>query len=133
MRALRRSAVTGSLAVLATLAVACVSERGVTAPDLTGECRLPLQPGVPGSTLVIIKDFAFEPAEVTVQAGTTVTWVNCAEPDEPAHTTTADQGAWNSPLLPPGASFTHTFSQAGSFPYHCEPHPFMTGSIVVEP
>jgi plastocyanin len=130
--AFRGTSVIGSLIVVAIFA-ACMSERVTTAPDLSGQCSLPLQPDVPGSTIVIIKDFAFEPTAVTIKAGTSVTWVNCAEPDEPAHTATADGGTWNSPLLPPGASFTHTFSQAGTFPYHCEPHPFMAGSIVVEP
>ena len=132
MRTIRHSAVVGSLAVLAILA-ACISERAVTAPELTGECQLPLGPNVPGSTVVIVKNFAFEPTAVTIKAGTSVTWLNCAEQDEPDHTTSADEGAWSSPLLAPGASFTQAFPQAGSFSYHCEPHPFMTGTIIVEP
>jgi len=116
----------------ALFATACFSERAATSPDLSGECRLPLGPNVPGSTVIIVKAFAFEPGQVTIKAGNTVTWLNCADPNEPAHTSTADQGAWSSPLLLPGSSFTHTFAQAGTFPYHCEPHPFMTGTIVVE-
>ena len=32
----------------------------------------------------------------------------------------------------PGATFTQTFDQTGSFPYHCEPHPSMTGTVIVE-
>lgn len=132
MRIPHAGALAGGLAVAAMLiASACFSERAATAPNLSGECRLPLQPNVPGSTVIIIRDFAFEPTQVTIKAGGTVTWLNCADPDEPAHTSTADQGAWSSPLLPPGTSFTRTFPQAGSFPYHCEPHPFMTGTIVV--
>ena len=132
MSSFRKASVLGSLIVVAIFA-ACVSERVTTAPDLSGQCSLPLQPDVPGSTVVIVKDFAFEPISVTIKAGTSVTCLNCAEEDEPAHTTTADGGAWSSTLLPSGGSFTHTFSQAGSFSYHCEPHPFMTGTIIVEP
>lgn len=132
MSSLRNGSVLGSLIAVAIF-TACMSERVTTAPDLSGQCSLPLQPNVPGSTVVIVKDFAFEPTAVTIKAGTSVTWLNCAEQDEPAHTTTADDGAWSSPLLLPGASFTQTYPQVGTFSYHCEPHPFMTGTIIVEP
>jgi plastocyanin len=64
-----------------------------------------------------------------VRAGTRVTWVNC-DPD--SHTSTADGAQWSSPLLATGDAFTHTFDAAGDFPYHCEPHPFMTARVIVE-
>jgi plastocyanin len=63
-----------------------------------------------------------------VDAGTTVTWLNDGFQ---VHTSTADQGEWDSPLLSSGDSFTFTFSQAGTFAFHCTPHPFMTGTVVV--
>jgi plastocyanin len=84
-----------------------------------------------GSTLVTIRNFAFETQNVTIAAGTSVTWVNC-ESSGTAHTSTNDQEVWDSPLLAPGDAFTQTFDTPGVFPYHCTPHPFMTGSVTVQ-
>lgn len=67
-----------------------------------------------------------------IGVGGTVTWVNCDDPGQPAHTSTADQGAWSSPSLNPGDVFSRAFAQAGTFAYHCEPHPFMTATVIVE-
>jgi len=117
------------LAALAVGAVVgCFSER-TTAPLAEGECSFPVGEGIPGSTIVVIRDFTFEPAEVRVRAGERVTWINC---DEDSHTSTADAGAWNSPLMAPGDAFTQGFDTPGELSYHCEPHPFMQGRVVVE-
>ena len=111
--------------------VACFSERGeATAPPGSGECRVPIDAA--GSTVVAIRNFSFQPATIRVGAGTTVTWVNCEAETGEAHTSTSDSGVWSSDFLSPGTTFSHTFDQTGSFPYHCEPHPFMTGTVVVE-
>lgn len=117
-------------ALAAAVVGACFSERSATGP-VEGTCRLPVDEGVPGSLVVPIADFAFLPAELHVHAGQTVTWVNC-EDNATSHTTHANGEEWSSPLLAPGQSFSHTFDQAGTFDYHCDPHPFMTGRVVVE-
>jgi plastocyanin len=106
----------------------CFSERNATAP-IEGVCSIPVAEGVPGSTLVVIRAFAFEPTDVRVQAGERVTWINC---DEDPHTSTADAGQWASPLLSTGDGFTQIFPAVGEFSYHCEPHPFMTARVIVE-
>ena len=114
---------------LASTAVAgCFSERAATAP-VEGVCSLPVGEGVPGSTLIVIRRFTFEPLDVRVRAGERVTWVNC---DLESHTSTADGDQWASGLLSPGDGFTQTFSTTGEFSYHCEPHPFMIGRVIVE-
>ena len=77
---------------------------------------------------VTIVDFAFQPASLEVQAGTPVTWTNSGAA---AHTVTADNGALDSGQLASGATFSQTFDTAGTFTYHCEIHPQMTGTIVV--
>ena len=121
-----------AVALGATLAVvACFSER-VAGDGLPSgvRCEVPLD-GF-GTTVVAIRDFAFRPADVRIRTGTTVTWVNCEPQNVESHTTTADGGAWSSPLLAPGATFSHTFDQVGTFAYHCEPHPFMRATIIVE-
>ena len=115
-------------ALIAGAVVGCFSERS-TAPVAEGECRFPRGADVPGSTIVVIRDFTFEPAEVRVRSGERVTWINC---DEDSHTSTADGGEWSSPLLAPGDAFTQAFDTPGELPYHCEPHPFMTARVIVE-
>jgi plastocyanin len=123
----------GTLAASALLILACFSERSAPTGPITGvECRIPLGPEVVGSTLVAIRDFSFQPTEIRIRAGGTVTWVNCDDPGQPAHTSTADQGAWSSASLNPGDVFSHPFAQAGTFAYHCELHPFMTATVIVE-
>jgi amicyanin len=80
-------------------------------------------------TLVEIADFAFEPAELTITAGETVTWTNL---DGVAHTATATDGSWDTGLLDEGESGSITFTTPGTYDYRCTPHPSMTGRIVVE-
>jgi plastocyanin len=117
---------------IATLCAAvlagCFSEHQ-PATSTSGTCSIDLGEAFPGSTVVVIQGFAFQPAEVRIRPGERVTWLNC---DTDAHTSTADLGAWSSPLLAIGDGFTQTFPTAGDFPYHCEPHPFMLGRVIVE-
>jgi plastocyanin len=80
--------------------------------------------------IIYIKNsiFGFNVSQtLTIKAGTTVTWMNI---DDTEHTTTSNSGVWGSSILAPGKSFSFTFSQPGTFPYHCEIHP-MTATIVV--
>lgn len=85
--------------------------------------------GAGGTAAVSIVDFAFAPAELTVSTGTEVTWKN----DQAAsHTVTGDDGEFDSANLAEGAEFSQTFDTAGTFTYHCEIHPTMTGTVTVE-
>lgn len=78
---------------------------------------------------ITIANFAFAPATLTVKVGTKVTWTNN---DSATHTVTADQGAFNSPDLPTGQSYSFTFTKAGTYSYHCAIHSSMTATIVVQ-
>lgn len=124
-----------ALAGLGLAAVAaCFSERGA-GPVVGGaaECRVPVTVIDSMHFLVAIRDFAFHPDSLAIRAGATVTWVNCEDVGQEPHTTASDaSGAWDSPDLNPGARFSHRFPSVGSFPYHCTPHPFMRGKIVVQ-
>ena len=132
MRARRPAAIAFCAAGLTAGALlGCFSERSPAAVE-EGECRFPVDEGIPGSTVVVVRGFAFGPSEVRVRPGERVTWVNCDLPGSDSHTSTADAGAWDSPLLAPGSTFTRTFAGAGAFPYHCEPHPTMRGTITVD-
>ena len=78
---------------------------------------------------VTIQNFAFSPQTLTVAPGTTVVWT---QKDSAPHTVTSDTGAWTaSAMLSPGQTFSHTFTKAGTFAYHCSVHPNMTATIVV--
>jgi LPXTG-motif cell wall-anchored protein len=65
---------------------------------------------------VSIVDFSYSPKNLTVAPGDTVTWTNNGSTQ---HTVTADSGDFNSGPLNPGQSFSHTFTTAGTVPYHC--------------
>ena len=75
-------------------------------------------------------DNEFDPAQLDVEAGTTVTWTN--DGDAP-HTVTASDGSFDSGNLDPGQSFSYTFDQAGEFSYVCEYHEAdgMVGAVTV--
>jgi plastocyanin len=77
---------------------------------------------------VSIANFSFTPAKLSISVGTTVFWTNN---DTVTHTVTADQGAFDSGDLSPGNTFSFTFSKAGTYPYHCNIHSSMVGTIVV--
>jgi plastocyanin len=123
------------LLALALLLAACFSERAEPTALGAVDCSLPLDSLTVGRVgVVVIRNFAFHPAELRVPAGTRVTWINCetAANGRTPHTTTADAGAWGSPLLAFEATYSAVFDATGTFAYHCEPHPVMTGRVIVE-
>ena len=75
-----------------------------------------------------IANFAFSPASVTIEAGTTVTWTNS---DSVTHNATDNGGAFASGDLATGQSYSFTFDTEGTYNYMCTIHPQMTGTIVV--
>jgi plastocyanin len=80
---------------------------------------------------VNVQNFAFDPPNITVAPGATVTWVNN---DQAPHTVTATDpaGAFDSGTLQPGQSFSFTFTQPGTtYAYYCAIHPSMTGTVTV--
>lgn len=78
---------------------------------------------------VTIAGMAFNPDPVDVKHGDTVVWTN---KDRMNHTATADDGSFDTGVIPPGKSSKPiTFSKAGNVPYHCEIHDSMTGTVQV--
>ena len=75
-----------------------------------------------------LTNWHFDPAEVTVPIGSTVTWFNKGNEE---HTVTADNGSFDSGYKKPGTTFQRAFPTAGRFTYHCAPHPWMKGTVVV--
>jgi plastocyanin len=77
----------------------------------------------------------FIPSTVTIGVGETVTWDNT---DTAAHTATSGEGAstgsdgvFDSSLIMAGGSYSHTFDEAGTYPYFCMVHPWMVGTVIV--
>ncbi len=80
---------------------------------------------------VSIANYAYAPAAIKIKKGTKVTWTN---KDGVGHTVTSDNDSkevFDSPLLEKDQTFSYTFNQAGTFHYHCQPHPYMKGSVEV--
>jgi plastocyanin len=77
---------------------------------------------------VAIQNYAFNPSTLTIQKGANVTWTNY---DSVQHTVISDSGAFSSPLISTGDTYTYQFNNTGSFSYHCGIHPYMKGTIVV--
>lgn len=80
---------------------------------------------------VTIQNYMFTPANITVKVGTTVTWTN---QDAVGHTVTADTNSTDAPSsmdIEQGKSFSFTFKKAGTYTYHCTPHPYMHGTVKV--
>ena len=83
-----------------------------------------------GGTEVAMKDIQFNPADVTVKPGDTVTWVN---DDSAGHDVTADDFSSGDPgAMQNGDTFEHTFDAKGTFDYVCSVHPGMKGSVKVK-
>jgi plastocyanin len=80
---------------------------------------------------VEIVEFTYEPDPVTIEAGGKVIWINR---DSAPHTATADDGSFDTGTLEEGKLGSESFKDAGSYPYFCEIHPDMRGTVeVVEP
>ena len=77
---------------------------------------------------VVIKDFAFTPADIQINVGDSITWVN---EDNARHSATDLKGAFDTGLLNKGQEVTMTFGGAGRFDYRCTPHANMRGTITV--
>jgi plastocyanin len=124
-----------TLALLLIVAPALFLGQGCSSEDSSSTAPV-TNPPPPGSGTgvsesVTIDNFAFTPASLTINVGTTVVWTNN---QNVGHTVTSDTGdELESGLLQQGRSFSHTFNTAGVFPYHCTPHPDMKGTVTVQP
>ena len=73
----------------------------------------------PAKTVTVnISNFAFDPKELQIEAGTTVIWKNTVG----RHTVSADDGSFESPIMAPGEEFKRTFDRPGVVKYFCNLH-----------
>lgn len=87
------------------------------------------------SPYVIIQNYDFNPRELKIKAGTTVTWINI---DLYIHTVRSGTPNKISDEFDSGdmglmGIYRHTFIKPGTYEYYCQPHPYMLGKIIVEP
>jgi plastocyanin len=135
-RSLSRAVVLATVLAVAMAVAACGSSSSspapTTAPSAAPAASAPAASpagGGGGGNAVTIQNFAFGPATLEVPVGTTVTWTN---QDSASHTVTADDGSFDSKSLATGATFTQTFSTAGTFAYHCSIHTSMKATVTVK-
>lgn len=78
---------------------------------------------------VKIDNFSFGPQDLTVSAGTTVTWINR---DDIPHTVVSTDKLFKSKVLDTDDKFIFKFEKAGTYPYFCSIHPKMIGKVNVQ-
>jgi len=89
------------------------------------------QPTSQPAVTVKIDNFTFQPKELEVAVGTTVTWQNA---DDVPHTATSrdDPQLFDSGALDTDDKFSFTFTKPGKYTYYCKVHPHMTGVVTVK-
>jgi plastocyanin len=146
-RLTRRGFVGGMLLLSATAIMAC---GGGTASPAGGAAPTAASGAAPASATAVKMTDAnkFEPDAITIPKGGTVTWTNTSTTamvhsvtDDPAKAAVktdaqlpAGAQAWDSGLLQPNATFSHTFDVAGTYKYFCIPHESlgMLGTVTVQ-
>jgi plastocyanin len=89
----------------------------------------------PSDAVVEVRTFQFRDKAIEIPVGTRVVWTN---QDQIEHTVTSGapdstNGVFNAKLAGPGATFSFTFTKAGTYRYFCDRHHFMRGEIRVTP
>lgn len=77
---------------------------------------------IPTSTLVCMANFAFSPANLTIDHGTTVTWKNGDSRNHTVGNASGSADTYTSGFIAPGGTFSHTFATPGTFAYYCALH-----------
>jgi plastocyanin len=115
--------------LIATIGLLCScskSEDNMT--DMNSNTKPVVDQAKPGANEVWIQNMTFNPATITVAAGTTIMWMN---KDAVTHNVTSSTGLFSSGSLTSGGMFSYKFVTAGSFSYTCTIHPSMTASVTV--
>jgi amicyanin len=102
-----------------------------TTPSPSGATQNSSQDNIQTSaTAVTIQNFAFSPADLKIKKGDTVTWTN--EDSAPHQIASDTTGKFQGPSFSKGQTYSFTFNDTGTFPYHCVIHPMMKATVTVE-
>lgn len=137
---MRKASLTAALLLVAVVlaagaavsAVSAASVQNAYAQEVRGTYVVRIPPGAAEQDQP-----HYEPASIAIPEGTTIAWFN-DDTDQP-HTVTSggspDEagagGIFDSGVMSTGSFFQQTFDEAGEFQYHCEIHPWATGSVSV--
>lgn len=138
----QKNIIIGLVAVVLIVAIGAVIASGGKKSPSTGTTPTSNSPAATNNTkdsgtavaatAVTIQNYMFGPMAIKVKVGDTVTWTN---QDGVRHSVVADNtsaDAPNGPLIAKGETYSFTFKKAGTFTYHCMPHPYMHGTVIVE-
>ncbi|MFY9798550.1 MAG: plastocyanin/azurin family copper-binding protein [Candidatus Nitrosopolaris sp.] len=124
-----------TISISVVLAIALTFLIVALPPNALGQSKTTLVSIVKGASNPSMTE-PYNPSPINVPKGTTVTWTNN---DNTAHTVTQGNPSGNSPpngfdsgILAPGKTFTHTFATAGTIQYYCTLHPTMLGEVIVK-
>lgn len=109
-----------------------MSSDGLSSLDGTTPITAARRADAPPAQMVAVNIwvFSFHPSTVRITPGTTVAWTNHGST---VHTATATKDtAFDTGAIQPGQSKGLRFNKAGTYPYHCSLHPFMTGVVIVK-
>ena len=106
---------------------AATTEAESTEPEPSGNAPAPSGDAVRSAKVEIV-DFAYDPDPVTIEEGGKVIWINR---DAELHTATADDGSFDTGRLGEGKLKSESFKEPGEYPYFCEIHPTMRGTVEV--
>lgn len=109
---------------LGTIVLSAAVIMGISSPGMAVRAESKSVPG----TQIKIDNFSFGP-DLTVPAGTTVTWTNN---DDVPHVVASDSRIFKSQPLDTDDHFSYTFTKPGTYLYYCMIHPKMTARIVVQ-
>jgi plastocyanin len=115
------------VAITALVALAGCSSTGSAASSTAASPAAPSGPAA-SAFAATIEFFFYNPTEIHVKVGETVTWTNL---DPVAHTVTLDDNSVDSGEFAKNGTFTHAFTKAGTYEYHCETHKAMAATLVV--
>ena len=100
---------------------------GAPVPSAPGQ--VPVGPVAGPVTRSSMQGLQYTVTTLEIVVGTTIEWKN----DDPLpHTVTADDGSFDSGLIESGQVWRYTFTRPGTYAFHCTPHPFMKGTVVVK-
>ncbi len=108
--------VAASVLVFASVVFIAGTTHGATAADS-------------GKTNVKIDNFTFNPATITIKAGSTVHWTNG---DDIPHTVASTDKLFKSKALDTNEDFEYKFDKPGTYDYFCSLHPKMTAKVIVQ-
>jgi amicyanin len=124
-----------SVAVL-LLSVGCPPAQPTPTPTPTPEENNEVNNEAVETSSVTMTEFAFEPSVIRVQTGTEVTWTNEGDTAHTVVNTATEQyeegELFNSGMIQSNQTYSHTFEEAGEYPYYCDLHPQMRGRVIVE-